>query len=157
MAHCLCRKWFLDWFWRQRRFDAKEGIAVVWRVWAKLGRCPSITSGVKLSWVRGPLGPWSLEWVKGCLAGTWSRPALEAQWLVRGNYRSINRINLLIDGMNRVINCMNLFINGITRLLDGGGSLGPPHLPPLQLAIPLPVAAPGPWPGPQPLVSRVMP
>ena len=37
-----------------------------------------ITSGLGLSWVMVPVGPWSLARGRGGLAGNWPRPAFEA-------------------------------------------------------------------------------
>ena len=62
--------------------------------------------------------------------------------------------------INRLINDSNRLINGITRLIDNlirlihgwrPGRRRPPISPPL------PAAALGPWPGPEPLISRARP
>ena len=79
-AHFVCPEWLLDGFWRQRQFDAKNELAGMLGNFKK--GCFIITSGLWLSWVMAPLGPWSLERGRGGLAGNWSRLALEARWRI---------------------------------------------------------------------------
>ena len=50
-----------------------------WAILSMVSGWPIITSGLGLSLVMAPLGPWPLERGRGDPAGTWSRPALEAQ------------------------------------------------------------------------------
>ena len=82
----------LDWFGRQRQFEAQKDLREFkeFEDFGERGGVPMITSGLGLSWVMVPLGPWSLERGRGDPAGNWSRLALEARWRISFNHRIIN-------------------------------------------------------------------
>ena len=73
----------LGWTWEatnklcKKRFAGLPGILTTGGGW-----CPIITSGLWLSGVMVPLGPWSLERGRGGPAGNWSRPMVEARWRI---------------------------------------------------------------------------
>ena len=72
LAHFSCQKLFSEGFGRHREVTQKR----VCRSWRELrnfekgGEGPIITSGLWLSWVMVPLGPWSLERGRGVQLAT---------------------------------------------------------------------------------------
>ena len=56
--------------------------------------CLIITSGLWLSWVMVPDGPWSLERGQGDPAGTWPHPALEAWWRIRCEFGGTRKFDV---------------------------------------------------------------